>query len=101
MSVHDEHLSNIGYIKGSYFPFTGNTLLQTGAGVLYGVIINSHTSGVIRFYDGIAGTSGAPIGGSYTPAAGSSVVTFPQPLEMKVGVWVQTSGTLDMTAILS
>jgi hypothetical protein len=95
------HQSQLDYIKGSYMPFTANALIQPGAGVLHGIIINSNTSGSFRVYDGTSGT-GIPIGGTFTPTtATSSVITFPKPIEMTLGVWVATGGTIDATAVVS
>lgn len=97
-----EHLVNLSFIKGSYHPFAaGNTRVMDSTGVLHGVIINSHTSGTFKIYDGIAATSGVAVGGTYTPPTGSSVITYPRPLDLHTGLFIQASGTIDASAIVS
>lgn len=40
---------------------TASAQIHTGAGEVYGVIINSHTNGTVRFNDGLTGTTSAGV----------------------------------------
>lgn len=99
--ANSEHLDHVDYIKGSYMPFTASKLLQSGASAIHGVIINSHTTGTFRFYDALTGAAASAIGGTYTPAAGSSVIAFPKPIACTTGIFVAAGGTIDATVIAS
>jgi hypothetical protein len=44
-----------------YFNTTASGQVKTGSGTLYGVIVNSHTSGTLRFNDGLSGTTSAGV----------------------------------------
>ena len=58
-----------------------------------GVIVNSHTSGTFRFANGTS-TNYTPIGGTYTPAAGSSTLMF-EPIDFDSGCYMVIAGTFD------
>jgi len=99
--ANDHHVSHLDYIAGSYMPFTGTKLLQSGQSVVHGVIINSNTTGSFRLYDGTSG-AGTPIGGTFTPTtATSDVITFPKPLYFNTGIFIATGGTIDGTVVAS
>jgi len=78
---------------------SGSQLLKTGAGVVYGVVVNSHTSGTLKLWDNTAG-SGEVLVNTYTFAAGSSVVTFPAPLNFQTGLYATLGGTDPSVTIL-
>lgn len=44
-----------------YFNTTASGQVKTGVGTLYGVIVNSHTNGTLRFNDGTSGTTSAGV----------------------------------------
>jgi hypothetical protein len=44
-----------------YFNTTASGQVKTGVGTLYGVIVNSHTSGTLRFNDGTSTTTSAGV----------------------------------------
>ncbi len=44
-----------------YLNTTATGQVKTGRGLLYGVIVNSHTSGTLRFNDGTSGTTSAGV----------------------------------------
>lgn len=62
-----------------------------------GVVVNSHTTGTFRFASGTA-TSYTAIGGTYTPASGSSVITL-EPIEFGSGCFMMVGGTFDSTVL--
>jgi len=67
--------------------------------VVKGVIVNSHTSGTFRFSNGTATNwSATGLGGTYTPATGSSVILF-EPIDFTSGCFFQVGGTLDATVL--
>ena len=64
---------------------SASALIKTGAGVVTGVIVNSHTSGTMKLWDSTTAT-GTIIVNTYTFPTGSSVVTFPSPIEFYTGL---------------
>ena len=46
---------------GKYANGTASAAIKSGEGKLYGVIVNSHTSGTLRFNDGASGTTSAGV----------------------------------------
>lgn len=63
-----------------------------------GVIVNSHSTGTFRFANGTS-TSWTAVGGTYTPATGSSSVVF-EPIEFDSGCFMMVGGTLDATVLV-
>jgi len=84
---------------GKYARSTATATIKTGAGVVYGVIINSNTSGTFKLYDGTS-TSGEVIANTFTLASGSQVITFPEAIEFYTGLHIVYGGTLDATWII-
>ena len=77
--------TNIGY----------TTLIKTGAGTLGKVIVNSHTSGTFKIFNG-TNNGATAIGGTYTPASGSSIQLFEVEF---ANLFVQVYGTIDATIL--
>lgn len=73
--------------------------ITAGRGDLTGIIVNSHSSGVIRLVDSPGGSSGRSLFGGdngYTLATGSSVIDLPN-IEYYEGVYLEViSGTVDV-----
>ena len=44
-----------------YQNLTASTQVKTGSGTLLGVVVNSHSSGTLRFNDGTTGTTSAGV----------------------------------------
>jgi hypothetical protein len=72
--------------------------ISTSRAVLSKVIVNSHTSAAFRFANGTT-TNYTPIGGSYTPAAGSSVIEFGEVDAFSGGLVMLVAGTFDGNVI--
>lgn len=87
---------NHDYALGA--PVTGNTLIYTGTGTLQGVIVSSHTSGTIKFFDSIV-DSGTVLLPTYTYATGSSSINF-KGLKFVNGLYADTGGTTQIVTVL-
>lgn len=81
-----------------YLNGTTSQAVVTGNGKIYGIIVNSNTSGTFKLWDNTAG-SGTVICNTYTVGSGSSVVKFPQPIEFYTGLYITVGGTLDYTLV--
>lgn len=77
---------------------TASTQLRAGGGNVYGFIVNSHTSGTLKFWDSLTAT-GTVIMNTYTFPTGSSVQLFPAPVQFTVGLFATVGGTVDITPI--
>lgn len=78
---------------------TAGATIKTGQGTVYGIIVNSHTSGTFKLWDNTAG-SGTVITNTFTlAAAGSQVVLFPAPISFYTGLFMDVGGTIDYTVI--
>lgn len=81
-----------------YRNITADTLIKTGSGTVYGVVVNSHTSGTLKLWDNTSAAS-TVICNTYTFPAGSSVITFPTAVEFYTGLYADVGGTVDITII--
>lgn len=80
-----------------YLNGTTSQAVATGSGKLYGIVINSHTSGTLKLWDNTAG-SGTVILNTITFAAGSGIVlNFPVPIGFNIGLFATVGGTIDYT----
>lgn len=77
---------------------TASALIRTGAGLVAGVVVNSHTNGTMKLWDNTS-AAGTVIVNTITFAAGPSVYTFPAPIEFYTGLYFTVGGTLDFTII--
>lgn len=77
---------------------TASALIRTGAGRVYGVIVNSHTSGTMKLWDNTSAT-GTVICNTFTFTAGSGIYMFPEPIDFYTGLYFTLGGTLDFTII--
>ncbi len=88
---------SVSNLSSGYLNVTnGTTVIKNGSGSLYGIIVNSHTSGIINLWDGTTPQNGTPIGGAITLAAG------PQQLNMfgltfNTACCLQLAGTANVT----
>ena len=86
--------------SGLYKNITASTLIKTGAGVVLGVIINSHTSGTLRLSDAVTSTT-PNITGTITFAADGTYDRF-IPLfgaRFVTGLYATVGGTANITIV--
>lgn len=83
------------YDKCSYVNLSASALVKTGAGQVYGVIINSHTAGTLKLWDNtsaattvLCNTMTFAVGERFIPLYGMTFGT---------GLYATISGTLDCT----
>jgi hypothetical protein len=83
------------YPKCSYVNLTASALVKTGAGQVYGIIINSHTTGTLKLWDNTAGsgtvlceTISFGVGERWIPLFGMSFGT---------GLFATIGGTANLT----
>ncbi len=84
--------------SAKYTNGTTSQAIRSQAGKLYGVIVNSHTSGTMKLWDSLTAT-GNVIVNTYTFPAGSGIYMFPVPIEFYTGLFITVGGTLDYTII--
>lgn len=73
---------------------TADALVHTGAGLLVGIVVCSHTSGTIKLYDNTA-ASGTVLLPTYTYATGSQFIPlFGQ--RFIIGVYADITNTQDV-----
>lgn len=77
---------------------TSSALIKTGAGKVYGIVINSHSSGTVKLWDSTTAAD-TVIVNTYTFPTGSGVVTFPEPINFVTGLYCTIGGTADITVI--
>lgn len=95
MSVQNKEVAVWTRAQGTNF--TARKQVTSNPAVLHSIIINSHTTGTFRVSNGTL-TAQTPIQGTYTPAAGSSVIEFDL-IDCPNGILIETGGTIDATAI--
>lgn len=85
------------YPKCSYVNMSASTLVKTGAGQIYGVIVNSHTSGTLKLWDNTAG-SGTVLCNTMTFAVGERFIPL-LGATFGTGLYATISGTADITIL--
>lgn len=84
--------------SAKYYNKTASGLVVTGPGQIYGVIINSNTSGTMKLWDSLTAT-GNVIVNTFTFPAGSSVQFFPTAVQFYTGLFYTLGGTADVTLV--
>ncbi len=85
------------YPKASDTNTAASALIKTGAGNIYGIIINSHTSGTIKLWDNTA-ASGTVICETITLAVGERWIPF-WGASFGTGLYVTIGGTANITVV--
>jgi len=86
-------LNNVKYTNA-----TASTLVKTGAGAFYGIVVNSHTSGTMKLWDNTS-AAGTVILNTITFAAGPNFINFPQGVSFNTGLYAEKGGTIDFTIL--
>ena len=96
-SLDDVNDSITSYPKCNYVNLTASALVKTGAGQVYGVIINSHTAGTLKLWDNtsaattvIENTISFAVGEHFIPFMGETFAT---------GLYATIGGTADITLL--
>jgi len=79
-------------------------LIQTGAGVIAGIIVNSHSSGTLKLWNNTSAASPAEgdplIMDTFTFPSGSGIYMFPNPIIFTNGLFATVGGTLNCQLLL-
>lgn len=81
-----------------YTNLTASALIKTGSGEVAGFIVNSNSSGTLKLWDALTATTPVLMN-TYTFPAGSSVVSFPAPINFVTGLFATIGGTADITIV--
>lgn len=81
-----------------YLNGTTSQAVATGAGKFYGVIVNSHTNGTLKFWDNTTATTPVLLN-TITFASGPQTITLPTPVSFNTGLFVTVGGTIDYTIL--
>lgn len=85
--------SNSKYLNG-----TTSQAIKSAAGTLYGIIVNSHTTGSLKLWDNAA-ASGTVIVNTIAFAAGPNFITIPMGVSFNTGLFATVTGTIDYTIL--
>lgn len=77
---------------------TATGAIKSTAGTFYGIIVNSHTSGTLKFWDNTS-AAGTVIMNTFTFPAGSGMYTFPKGISFNTGLYATVGGTIDYTIL--
>lgn len=86
-------IDNSKYLNG-----TTSQAIKSAAGTLYGIVVNSHTSGTIKLWDNTAG-SGTVLLNTITLTAGPNFINFPSGISFNTGLFITVGGTIDYTIL--
>ncbi len=84
---------NVKYLNG-----TTSQAIKSAPGSLYGIVVNSHTSGTLKLWDNTAG-SGTVLLNTITFAAGPQFINFPTGISFNTGLFATVGGTIDYTIL--
>jgi hypothetical protein len=86
------------YPKCSYTNITASTLIKTGSGQIYGILVNSHLTGIIKVWDNTTNSTTAVGGQIALPTAGTTIDY--KGATTGTGIYVELiSGTADLTVL--
>jgi len=83
------------YPKSSYANISASALVKTGAGQVYGIIINSHSSGTIKLWDNTSAAT-TVLCNTITFAAGERWIPL-FGMTFGTGLYATIGGTADVT----
>ena len=83
------------YPKCSYVNLSASALVKTGAGQVYGIIVNSHTSGTLKLWDNTSAAT-TVLCNTITFAAGERWIPL-FGMTFGTGLYCTLSGTIDCT----
>lgn len=81
-----------------YTNISASALVKTGQGAVYGVIVNSHTSGTLKLWDNTSAAS-TVIANTFSFPAGSGVYMFGPGISFNTGLYATIGGTADITIL--
>lgn len=84
--------------SSKYLNGTTSQAVVTGSGRLYGIIINSHSSGTFKLWDNTS-AAGTVITNTFTVPTGSQMYLFPIPVDFYTGLFITVGGTIDYTLL--
>lgn len=79
---------------------SGSQLLVTGKGVVYGFIVNSHSSGTLKLWDNTA-ASGSVLMNTFSFPTGSGVYSFPAPINFHTGLFADMTADESVTIVFN
>lgn len=82
----------------SYQSINADTLMKTGAGVFYGFIVSSHSSGTVKVWDNTSAAT-TVILDTITLAAGPQSWVFPVGIRFTTGLFIDIGGTIVLTPL--
>lgn len=81
----------------TYTNLSASALIKTGAGVVSGFVVNSHSSGTLKLWDNTSAAT-TVLTNTITFAAGSGiVVNFGKDIQFSTGLYATIGGTADIT----
>lgn len=82
-----------------YTNLSASAAVKSAAGTLYGIVVNSHTSGTLKLWDNTS-AAGTVIFNTITFAAGSGIqLNFAQGISFNTGLYATIGGTADITLL--
>lgn len=96
-SLDDVNDSVTVYPKCSYVNLSASALIKTGAGELYKMVIASHTSGTVKFWDNTSAATTVLVN-TMTFAAGEREISF-HGATFGTGLYCTIGGTADITVM--
>jgi len=80
-----------------YINISASALVKTGAGIIKGIVVNSHSSGTIKLWDNTSAAT-TVICNTMTLAVGERFILVDS-LAFNVGLYATIGGTADITVI--
>lgn len=84
--------------NATYTNLSASALIKTGAGVLKGIVVNSHSSGTLKLWDNTSAAT-TVLFNTITFAAGSGIVLNLPAVEFSTGLYCTIGGTADITLL--
>jgi hypothetical protein len=83
--------------NATYTNLSASALIKTGAGVVKGIVVNSHASGTLKLWDNTSAATTVLLN-TITFAAGPNFIKLPA-IEFSTGLYATIGGTADITIL--
>ena len=83
--------------SATYTNLSASALIKTGAGVVKGIVVNSHASGTLKLWDNTSAATTVLLN-TITFAAGPNFIKLPS-IEFSTGLYATIGGTADITIL--
>jgi len=77
---------------------TASAQIKATEGKVFGIVVNSHSSGTIKLWDSLTAANDVILN-TFSVATGSQTITFAEPIVFNTALYLTVGGTIDYTVL--